>query len=159
MQTLWPLIMQEQDPESLKTYLQIIINLLTYNSAYIDADVICSFIVAASKICVNGRNNEDISLCLTTLDSIICYNNIPKEGLFAFVCLLCRIVNFEEHCTEAWRIARNLFGTHLGHSALYCLCQVLQVGLMKICDFRTKICDFYFVKFAPKMKTYEVLKK
>ena len=128
MQTLWPLIMQEQDPESLKTYLQIIINLLTYNSAYIDADVICSFIVAASKICVNGRNNEDISLCLTTLDSIICYNNIPKEGLFAFVCLLCRIVNFEEHCTEAWRIARNLFGTHLGHSALYCLCQVLQVG-------------------------------
>ena len=133
MQNLWPLVMNHQDQESgkrseiMKTYLQIIINLLKFNSAYIDADVICSFIVAVSKICVNGQGaNDEITLCLNTLDAITCYNNVPKEGLFAFVCLLCRMVNLEQHCTESWRIARNLFGTHLGHSALYCLCQLLQ---------------------------------
>ena len=131
MQTLWPLVNDYQDSEKrgeiLETYLQIVVNLIKFNSAYIDADVICSFIVAVSKICVNAQTvNDEITLCLNTLDAITCYNNVPKEGLFAYVCLLCRLVNLEHHCTESWRIARNLFGTHLGHSALYCLCQLLQ---------------------------------
>ena len=49
MQTLWPLVMTHQDQgkaEIMKTYLQIIINLLKFNSAYIDAKMVnsCKFL-------------------------------------------------------------------------------------------------------------------
>ena len=54
------------------------------------------------------------------------YSYIPKEALQTFICTLCRVVNVEIHCTEAWRIMGQLMGTHLGHSALYSLCQIIQ---------------------------------
>ena len=125
-QKLWPFVLASGNKDILVLMLKININLLKYNSSYVDTEVLVSFIVAFSNICGNGRP-EDIKLCLNCLDAIICYNHIPKEGLFAFVCLISRVVNREEHCTEAWRIAKNLMGTHLGHSALYCLCQILQI--------------------------------
>jgi hypothetical protein len=31
-------------------------------------------------------------------------------------------------CQEAWNTMRNLLGTHLGHSALYNLCQIIQTS-------------------------------
>jgi hypothetical protein len=31
-------------------------------------------------------------------------------------------------CQEAWNTMRNLMGTHLGHSALYNLCQIVQAS-------------------------------
>ncbi len=45
-----------------------------------------------------------------------------------------RVVNLEQHCMEAWKIARHLMGTHIGHSALYSLCQILQSS-----DFRRDV--------------------
>ena len=53
------------------------------------------------------------------------YSYIPKEALRPLLCTLCRVVNMEDHCTEAWRIASSLMATHLGHSAVYNLCQLL----------------------------------
>ena len=41
------------------------------------------------------------------------------------------MVNLEVHCVEAWRISKNLMGTHFGHSALYSLCQILQSSEFK----------------------------
>lgn len=130
MQKLWPAILSNHSKETLHTYLHIIINLFKFNSTFMDSDVVCSFIAAFSRICAVGKA-EEIELCLTCLDAIICYKNIPKEGLFTFICLLCRVVNLEQHCTEAWRISRNLLGTHQGHSALYSLCQILQAPEFK----------------------------
>ena len=124
-QKLWPLILTTGSQSILTTFLQINNNLLKYNSSYVDTDVLVSLIVAYSNICGNGRP-DDVKLCLNCLDAIICYNHIPKEGLFTFICLISRVVNQEQHCTEAWKIAKHLMGTHLGHSALYCLCQILQ---------------------------------
>ena len=39
-----------------------------------------------------------------------------------FYLLWCKV------CQEAWNTMRNLLGTHLGHSALYNLCQIIQVS-------------------------------
>lgn len=125
LQKLWGYVLANPREDILHVYLHIVINMIKFNSAYLDPEVICSFIVAFSRICTNSKA-EGVKLCLNSLDAVICYNYIPKEGLFAFICLLCRVVNLEEHCTEAWRISRNLMGTHLGHSALYSLCQILQ---------------------------------
>ena len=55
------------------------------------------------------------------------YSYVPKEALPAFISTLCRVVNMEEHCNEAWRIMSSLMATHLGHSALYNLCQIAQL--------------------------------
>ena len=115
--------------EVLHTYLNIIVNLLKFNSAYLESGVILSFIVAFTKICTTRKHEEiqaEIKLCINCLDAIICYSNIPKEGLFNFVCLLSKMVNKEEHCMDIWRISKNLMGTDLGHTALYSLCQILQ---------------------------------
>ncbi len=34
----------------------------------------------------------------------------------------------DQVCQEAWNTMRNLMGTHLGHSALYNLCQIIQTS-------------------------------
>ena len=38
----------------------------------------------------------------------------------------CRVVNMEDHCEMAWKTIHALMSTHLGHSALYNLCQFIQ---------------------------------
>ena len=38
----------------------------------------------------------------------------------------CRVVNMEDHCKMAWRTMEALMSTHLGHSALFNLCQFIQ---------------------------------
>ena len=74
------------------------------------------------------RPSEDIEGCLKCLDVIVRYAWIPKEALSVYVYILCIVVNMEIHAAEAWRITKNLMGTHLGHSALYTLCQIIQGG-------------------------------
>ena len=74
------------------------------------------------------RPSEDIEGCLKCLDVIVRYAWIPKEALSVYVYILCIVVNMEIHAAEAWRITKNLMDTHLGHSALYTLCQIIQGG-------------------------------
>lgn len=69
---------------------------------------------------------KHVSICLQCFYAIMGYSYIPKEALSSFICTLCRVVNMADHCTEAWRIMSSLMATHLGHSALYNLCQVTQ---------------------------------
>ena len=52
------------------------------------------------------------------------YSYIPKEALTTFIRTLCRVVNYKDFSAEAWRIMGSLMATHLGHSALYNLCEV-----------------------------------
>ena len=72
------------------------------------------------------RPSEDIEGCLKCLDVIVRYAYIPREALRVYVYILCIVVNMEIHAAETWRITKNLMGTHLGHSALYNMCQIIQ---------------------------------
>ena len=56
--------------------------------------------------------------------AIMGYSYIPKEALTTFIRTLCRVVNYKDFSAEAWRIMGSLMATHLGHSALYNLCEV-----------------------------------
>lgn len=60
--------------------------------------------------------------------AIMGYSFIPKEALMSFVSTLCRVVNMKEQCQEAWRIMGSLLQTHLGHSAMFNLCQITQLA-------------------------------
>ena len=80
-----------------------------------------------SHMClITVRPSEDIEGCLKCLDVIVRYAYIPREALRVYVFILCIVVNMEIHAAETWRITKNLMGTHLGHSALYTMCQIIQ---------------------------------
>lgn len=56
MQKIWPYILTSECQEFRITFLQIVINLLTFNSAYVDSEVVVSFIRAFSKMCSIGKS-------------------------------------------------------------------------------------------------------
>ena len=63
MQKLWPMVLASCDSQEIRrTFLQIIINLLTFNSAYVDSEVVVSFILAFSKLCVIGKFFSGVSM-------------------------------------------------------------------------------------------------
>ena len=116
-------------PLLINYFLNILLNIIKFNSAYLDADVVCEFIANLGEICLLEDNiQENIESCLKCMDAILCYTYIPKEALQTYMYSICLVVNMEEHNSEAWRITRNVMKTHLGHSALYCLCQFIQTG-------------------------------
>ena len=71
--------------------------------------------------------SSDLELCLKCYYAIMGYSYIPKESLGTFISCLCRVVNLGDFSAEAWRIMASLMATHLGHSALYNLCEVGRV--------------------------------
>ena len=89
MQKLLSHVLADAKSDNIQVYLTILNNLIKFNSAFIDPEVICSLVVGFSRICPKGKP-EEVSSCLTCLDAIICYNHIPKESLFTVICLLCR---------------------------------------------------------------------
>ena len=54
------------------------------------------------------------------------YSYVPAEALVPYISCLCKVVNLSNIATDAWDTMRKLMGTHLGHSALYQLCQIIQ---------------------------------
>ncbi|CAB4056451.1 TSC2 [Lepeophtheirus salmonis] len=85
-----------------------------------------SLITLISSLCTSTNDKNETKSCLEVLNSIICYSYIPKNGLLLFISILCRVVNLEAYGKDAWDITRRLMGTHLGHSALYCLSMIVQ---------------------------------
>ncbi|TRY76727.1 hypothetical protein TCAL_07432 [Tigriopus californicus] len=118
---------QPKPADVVNQYLLILLNTIKFNPAYLDPEVVTGLINCLS--CHTGLVNDDDGVtgtCLQCFFAIMGFSYIPKEALTTFICTLCRVVNMPAHCKEAWRIMGNLMGTHLGHSALYCLCQIIQ---------------------------------
>ncbi|CAH1389862.1 unnamed protein product [Nezara viridula] len=106
-------------------YLNILITCIKYNASYFDEDIICGIVEKTCGLCCNSKEEQVVINCLDLLDKIVCYTNLPYESLPPFVATLCRTVNIELYCTLSWKIMRNLLGTHLGHSALNTMCDLL----------------------------------
>ncbi|CAL7948460.1 unnamed protein product [Xylocopa violacea] len=77
-------------------------------------------------LCYYSNSSEVVSGCLEALDAIVCYSNLQSDSLQTFIIALCGSVNVETYCQISWKIMRNLLGTHMGHSALYTMCRLLQ---------------------------------
>ncbi|XP_040576588.1 tuberin [Lepeophtheirus salmonis] len=114
-----------QLPCTLK-FLEMITNCFIFNATYLDSDVVLALITLISSLCTSTNDKNETKSCLEVLNSIICYSYIPKNGLLLFISILCRVVNLEAYGKDAWDITRRLMGTHLGHSALYCLSMIVQ---------------------------------
>ncbi|KAJ8913200.1 hypothetical protein NQ315_016142 [Exocentrus adspersus] len=110
----------------IEEFLAMIDNVIKFNAAYLDEDIITGFIQYICVLCCSTSNYKTVTSCLQIMSTIVAYSNMSTESLPKFIGVLCRTVNIEDYCTSSWKIMKNLLGTHLGHSTLYTMCRILQ---------------------------------
>uniref|UniRef100_A0A672YN92 Tuberin n=1 Tax=Sphaeramia orbicularis TaxID=375764 RepID=A0A672YN92_9TELE len=106
-------------------FLHVLVNLVKFNSCYLDQNVS----VMVQKICIlcnRTTSSTDIEVALQVLDAVVCYNCLPSDSLTVFIITLCRTVNVKEFCESCWKLMRKVLGTHLGHSAIYTMCRIME---------------------------------
>ncbi|XP_064857154.1 tuberin-like [Oncorhynchus nerka] len=106
-------------------FLHVLVNLVKFNSCYLDQNVS----VMVQKICLlcnRTTASTDIEMALQVLDAVVCYNCLPSDSLTVFIITLCRTVNVKEFCESCWKLMRKVLGTHLGHSAIYTMCRIME---------------------------------
>uniref|UniRef100_A0A671TKH2 Tuberin n=1 Tax=Sparus aurata TaxID=8175 RepID=A0A671TKH2_SPAAU len=94
-------------------FLHVLVNLVKFNSSDL-----CLFVLLCVCVCVQ--------VALQVLDAVVCYNCLPSDSLTVFIITLCRTVNVKEFCESCWKLMRKVLGTHLGHSAIYTMCRIME---------------------------------
>ncbi|XP_076458884.1 tuberin-like isoform X2 [Babylonia areolata] len=107
-------------------FLQLLINVIKFNAAYIDEDIMSGLVQQTCMIQNRTRSDEDMKLCLQAMDAVICYSFLPPGCLHYLVAALCHIINKPRFCDHSWELMRKLLGTHLGHKTIYTLCCMMQ---------------------------------
>ena len=112
----------------LKQFLPFLLNVIKFNSAYVDGNMIGGVVSTLCGLAISSPDPEEILLIISVFDAIICYSNLPNESIVVFTSTLCRLVNVSSYSNLSWKIMRNLIGTHLGTSTLYTLIHSLQTS-------------------------------
>ncbi|XP_069343176.1 tuberin isoform X4 [Eulemur rufifrons] len=118
-------VLQWMDVGLSSEFLLVLVNLVKFNSCYLD-EYIASMVHMVCLLCIRTVSSMDIEVSLQVLDAVVCYNCLPAESLPLFIVTLCRTINVKELCEPCWKLMRNLLGTHLGHSAIYNMCRVME---------------------------------
>ncbi|KAF6127987.1 TSC complex subunit 2 [Phyllostomus discolor] len=118
-------VLQWMDIGLTSEFLLVLVNLVKFNSCYLD-EYIASMVQMICLLCVQTVSSMDIEVSLQVLDAVVCYNCLPAESLPLFIVTLCRTINVKELCEPCWKLMRNLLGTHLGHSAIYNMCRIME---------------------------------
>ncbi|XP_071489878.1 tuberin-like [Diadema antillarum] len=107
-------------------FLQVLVNVIKYNSCYLDDHIIAGLVQHTCSICSRTEKERDIEQALHVLEAVVCYSCLPSESLYHFITALCRTVSVKKFCQSCWKLMRNLLGTHLGHSAIYTMCCIME---------------------------------
>uniref|UniRef100_A0A1B0B1R4 Rap-GAP domain-containing protein n=1 Tax=Glossina palpalis gambiensis TaxID=67801 RepID=A0A1B0B1R4_9MUSC len=109
----------------LRPYLDMLVNLIKFNAAHLDNDIIVGIVQNACNLsCIIA--DDDIGLqCLTILEMVMSYTIFPSDPLPQFVFTLCRTVNIAPYCRSSWKIMKNLLGTELGYHSMKMMCNIL----------------------------------
>ncbi|XP_076998273.1 tuberin isoform X5 [Tamandua tetradactyla] len=118
-------VLQWMDIGLSSEFLLVLLNLIKFNSCYLD-EYIAPMVHMICLLCIRTTSSVDIEVSLQVLDAVVCYNCLPAESLPLFIVTLCRTVNVKELCEPCWKLMRNLLGTHLGHSAIYNMCRIME---------------------------------
>ncbi|XP_037669896.1 tuberin isoform X4 [Choloepus didactylus] len=118
-------VLQWMDVGLSSEFLLVLLNLIKFNSCYLD-EYIASMVHMICLLCIRTTSSVDIEVSLQVLDAVVCYNCLPAESLPLFIVTLCRTVSVKELCEPCWKLMRNLLGTHLGHSAIYNMCRIME---------------------------------
>ncbi|XP_038677009.1 tuberin isoform X4 [Scyliorhinus canicula] len=106
-------------------FLEVLVNLVKFNSCYLDL-IVAQIVHKICVLCNLTTVPTDIEVSLQVLDAVVCYNSLPSESLPGFIITLCRTVNVKEFCESCWKLMRKVLGTHLGHSAIYTMCRIME---------------------------------
>ncbi|XP_032872681.1 tuberin isoform X3 [Amblyraja radiata] len=106
-------------------FLEVLVNLVKFNSCYLD-QIVAQIVHKICVLCNLTTVATDIEVSLQVLDAVVCYNSLPSESLPGFIITLCRTVNVKEFCESCWKLMRKVLGTHLGHSAIYTMCRIME---------------------------------
>ncbi|XP_036393282.1 tuberin isoform X1 [Megalops cyprinoides] len=106
-------------------FLHVLVNLVKFNSCYLDQNV-SHMVQKICLLCNRTTSSTDIEVALQVLDAVVCYNCLPSDSLPIFISTLCRTVNVKEFCESCWKLMRKVLGTHLGHSAIYTMCRIME---------------------------------
>uniref|UniRef100_A0A4W3I3C5 Tuberin n=1 Tax=Callorhinchus milii TaxID=7868 RepID=A0A4W3I3C5_CALMI len=106
-------------------FLEVLVNLVKFNSCYLD-QIVGQIVHKICILCNLTIVSTDIEVSLQVLDAVVCYNSLPSESLPGFIITLCRTVNVKEFCESCWKLMRKVLGTHLGHSAIYTMCRIME---------------------------------
>nr|XP_055060259.1 tuberin isoform X3 [Misgurnus anguillicaudatus] len=106
-------------------FLHVLVNLVKFNSCYLDENVSLT-VQKVCLLCNRTTSSTDIEVALQVLDAVVCYNCLPSDSLTVFIITLCRTVNVKEFCESCWKLMRKVLGTHLGHSAIYTMCRIME---------------------------------
>ena len=117
-----------QQSQQMKEFLPFLLNVVKFNSAYVDANVIDGIVRSLCCAALTSHDTNDILLIISVFDTVICYSNLPNESIVIFTSTLCRLVNNAAFSRLSWKVMRNLIGTHLGTTTLYTLIHCLQTS-------------------------------
>ncbi|KFO77103.1 Tuberin [Cuculus canorus] len=118
-------VLQWMDVGLSSEFLLVLVNLVKFNSCYLE-DYVAEMVHKICLLCIQTSSSVDIEISLQVLDAVVCYNCLPSENLPVFIITLCRTINVKELCEPCWKLMRNLLGTHLGHSAIYNMCRIME---------------------------------
>ncbi|KAF1522909.1 Tuberin, partial [Eudyptes sclateri] len=118
-------VLQWMDVGLSSEFLLVLVNLVKFNSCYLE-DYVADMVHKICLLCIQTSSSVDIEISLQVLDAVVCYNCLPSEKLPVFIITLCRTINVKELCEPCWKLMRNLLGTHLGHSAIYNMCRIME---------------------------------
>ncbi|KAM6299277.1 tuberin [Aegotheles albertisi] len=118
-------VLQWMDVGLSSEFLLVLVNLVKFNSCYLE-DHVADMVQKICFLCIQTSSFVDIEISLQVLDAVVCYNCLPSENLPVFIITLCRTINVKELCEPCWKLMRNLLGTHLGHSAIYNMCRIME---------------------------------
>ncbi|XP_060567265.1 tuberin-like isoform X2 [Ruditapes philippinarum] len=112
-------------------FLPLLISVVKFNAAYLDEEVVSGIIKQTCVICNRPKVedqvfDDEIKLSLDLIASVLGYSYLPSDTLQDVVGSLCRMVNIRKYCEPSWGLMRKLLGTHLGHSTIYTMCNMLQ---------------------------------
>lgn len=108
-------------------YLELIVNIIKFNTAYIDREIIVGIVNrVCTEICIQFMNDRNTFLqCLFVIETVICYTVFPNEILAPCIIVLCRAVNSEAYLDPSYKIMKCLLGTHLGYASLLTMTTML----------------------------------
>ncbi|KAJ8037419.1 Tuberin [Holothuria leucospilota] len=109
-------------------FLRVLVNVIKYNACFMDEDIIMGFVRHTCSVCNQSQSEEEKDQALKVLEAVVAYSCLPTESLSYFIVALCNTVNITTFCEPSWKLMRNLLGTHLGHSAIYTMCSILEDG-------------------------------
>ncbi|KAL7732975.1 hypothetical protein ACLKA6_002785 [Drosophila palustris] len=100
------------DASLLCPYLDMLVNLIKFNAAHLDKDILVGIVQNACELSCTVADDDTGLQCLTILELVIGYTIFPSETLHLCIVTLCRTVNHARYCQASFKVCPGIICTH-----------------------------------------------